>query len=77
MTTFPLNNIPGQIIIELIQFVGLWFNQNPPENWVLDMYSPQNIIMVQDLAYDKHWNFRFGSYVEAEKDRKITNGLEE
>ena len=41
------------------------------------MYSTQNIIMVQDLDYDNHCKFRFGSYVEAHEDCKINNVMEE
>ena len=52
--TFPFNKIPGRIIIELIQFVGILLNQEPSENWVLDVYYPQNIITGQDLPYDKY-----------------------
>ena len=43
----------------------------------MDVYSPQNIIMVQDLDYDKHCNFIFSLYVEAHEYCKITNNMEE
>ena len=33
--------------------------------------------MVQDLAYEKHYKFRFGSCVESHEDRNTTNGMEE
>ena len=52
--TFTSKKIPGRIIIKLIQFMGIWFNQESLENWILDVYYPQNIIMGQDLTYDKH-----------------------
>ena len=75
--SFPFKKIPGQIIIEMFRFLGIWINQAPSYNGVSDVYSPQNIIMGQDLAYDKHCKFRFGSYVEAHEDRKIANETEE
>ena len=64
----PIINLPFKktldlIIIETIRFVGIWINQEPSENGVSDVYFPQNIIMYQDLSYDKHCKFRFGSYV--------------
>ena len=52
--TFPFKKITGRIIIELIQFVGIWINQDPSDNRVLDVYSPQNIITGQELDYEKH-----------------------
>ena len=33
--------------------------------------------MVQDLAYENHCKFRFGSCVESHEDRNITNDMEE
>ena len=33
--------------------------------------------MVQDIAYDKHYKFRFGSYTEDQEYHKITNDMEE
>ena len=41
------------------------------------MYSPKNIIMDQDLAYEKHCKFIFGSYVEDNEYCKITNNMKE
>ena len=35
------------------------------------MYYPHNIFMFQDLAYDKHCKFIFGSYVESHEYCKI------
>ena len=32
ISTFPFNNIPGRIIIELIWFLGIWINQEPSYN---------------------------------------------
>ena len=57
--------------------MGIWINQEQSDNGVQDVYSPQNIIMVQDVDYDKHRSFRFGSYVEAYEYRWITNNMEE
>ena len=73
ISTFPLKKIPVRIIIELIRFLGLFLNQEPSENGVSDVYYPQNIIMVQDLAYENHCKFIFGSYVEDQEDLNITN----
>ena len=75
--TFPFKKIPGQIIIELIRFVGIWLNQEPYDNGVLDVSYPSNITMDQNIAYDKHYKVRFGSYVESHEDHKITNYMEE
>ena len=41
------------------------------------MYYPHNIFMFQDLAYDKHCKFIFGSYVESHEYCKIINNMEE
>ena len=41
------------------------------------MYSPLNIIMGQDVTYDKHCKFIFGSYVESHDNCKITNYVDE
>ena len=54
-----------------------WINQEPADNGLLGVYSPHNIFMVQDLAYDKHRKFRFRSYVESHEYRKIKNEMEE
>ena len=50
ISTFPFNNTPGRIIIEIIRFVGIWLNQEPSENGVSDVYSTRNIIMGKYLA---------------------------
>ena len=71
--TFPFNKIPGQIIIKLIRFVGVYLDQEPSENGVSNVYYPPNIIMGQDLAYENHCKFRFRSYVESHEDCNITN----
>ena len=77
ISTFPFKKIPGRIIIEIICFLGLWLNQEPLENGVSGVYSPKNIIMGQDLDYDKHCKIIFGFYVEAHEDRNIPNDMEE
>ena len=64
ISTFLFKKIPGWIIIELIPFVGLWRNQETPDNGVSDVYYPQNMIMVQALSYYKQFKFMFGSYGE-------------
>ena len=77
ITTFSFKNIPGQIIIELVRFLGIWINQYPSENEVSGVYSPRNIIMVQYLSYDKHCKLIFSSCVESHEDTNITNNMEE
>ena len=77
ISTLMFKNTPGRIIIELIWFVGIWINQEPSENGVLDVYYPRNKIMVQDLAYGNECKFRFWYYVEASENHKITNDMEE
>ena len=57
--------------------MGLCPNQEPSENGVSGVYYLQNIILGQDLAYDKHCKFRFGAYVESHEDHHITNNMEE
>ena len=74
--TSPFKNIPGQIIIKPIYFVGLWINQESSDNGVSDVYSTQNIIMVQDIYYEKHCKFIFETYIESHKYFKITNDME-
>ena len=76
ISTFPFKNIPVWMIVELLWFVGIWLNQEPSDNGVLDLYFPLNIIMGQDIDYDKHCKFRFSSYVEAHEDRKISKDME-
>ena len=73
----PFKNIPGRTIIELIRFVGIWLNQELYENGVSDVYSPQNIFMVQDLAFEKHCKFRLRYYVYDHDYHNITNNTEE
>ena len=65
----------GRIIIDLIRFVWICINQKPSNNGVPDVYYPYNIIMVQDIAYEKHCKLRFGSFVESHGDFKITNNM--
>ena len=43
--TSVFKNIPDQIIIEIIRFVGIWINQEPIDNGVLNVYSTRNIII--------------------------------
>ena len=62
VSNFPFKKIPGRIIIELIRFVGICINKSPEYNGLLDVYPPQNIIMGQDLAYYKNFNYIFRSY---------------
>ena len=57
--------------------MGFWINQEPSDNGVLDVYSPQNVIMGKGLAYENHCKFRFGYYVESHGDCNITNYMEE
>ena len=76
LSSFLFKNISGRIIIELIRFVGIWFNQDPSYNGVSYVYYPQNIIMGQYLAYDKHCKFRFGSYVETNDGYEINDNTE-
>ena len=75
--TFLLKKIPGQIIVELIWFVGLQINQEPSENGVSGVYSLQIITMVQDISYDKHYRFRLVFCVKFYEDRNIINNMEE
>ena len=74
--TFPFKNIPGQIIIEIIRFVGICINQGPSYNGVSDFYSPHNIIMVKNIAYENHCKFIYGSYVEDHEYHNIDNYME-
>ena len=74
---FPFKKIPGRIIIELILFVELWLNQEPSSNGVTDFYSPRNIIIGHNPAYNKNYKFSFGSSVEAHNNRKIINNMNE
>ena len=71
ISNFLFKKILSQIIIELIWFVGVWLGQKPSDNGVLYFYSPHNIIMGQDISYEKHYKFRFGYYVEAHEYFKI------
>ena len=75
--TFKFKKVPGRYIIELVWLVGLWLNQEPSENGVSDVYSLQNIIMIQDLDYDNHCKFISRSYVESHEYYKINNDMEE
>ena len=77
ISNFPFKNIPGRTITELTRFVGIWLNQEPLDNGVSGVYYSRNIIMGKDLSYNKHYNFIFGSYVEAHDCPKITNNTEE
>ena len=73
ISTFLFKNIPGLIIIEPIRLVRIWTNQEPLDNGVSGVYYSRNIIMGKDLSYNKHYNFIFGSYVEAHDYCKINN----
>ena len=74
---FTFKKIPGQIIIGLIQFVGLCLNQDISGNRVLYVYPQRKTIMGRNLAYENHYKFRFGSCVESHDDSKITKDTED
>ena len=76
ISNFPFMNIPGQIIITVIRFVGLWLNQEPSDNGVSAVNSTQNIIIGQDIAYDKNCKLIFGYYVGSHEYRTIPNNME-
>jgi hypothetical protein len=76
-STLPFIKVPKRIIVELINFVVLWFNAFPPARGISQTYSPRTIMTGTILDYNKHCRLLFGAYVETHEENKHSNTLKE
>ena len=72
---FPYTKLPCQVVTHLVYFAVLWLNSLPAADGVSNKYSPREIVLGQELDFNKHCISTFGSYVQAHNDPTITNTM--
>jgi hypothetical protein len=65
------------MIVELINFVVLWYNAFPPLSGVSKTYSPRTIMTGTTLDYANHLKLPFCAYVETHEENNPTNMMKE
>jgi hypothetical protein len=75
--SLPFKIIPGRMIIKMLANVVQWINAFPPSSGVSTSYSLRKIMTGMALDLNKHCQIPFGAYAEVQKDRSITNTMDE
>jgi hypothetical protein len=63
------------VAIGLVYFVTFWINAFVDNQGISKTFSPREIITRRGLDWNKHARALFGQYIQAHKDRNITNTM--
>ncbi len=73
--TLPYSKIPQIMLIHLLHFVVMWFNNFPTLKGILVDYSPRELILRHHLSYKRHCHAPFGAYCETHEENSPTNSM--
>ncbi|KAL7464039.1 hypothetical protein ACHAXS_004383 [Conticribra weissflogii] len=75
INTIAFKKMPVCIMIKLIYFCTMWLNAVPNRSGVSQEYSPREIVVRQQVDYEKHCWVPFGAYCVVIEDQDQTNTM--
>ena len=76
-TNIPFLSFTRKMVIELENHVVILLNASPPKSRLSKTYSPRTKMTVKDLDWKIICRLHFEAYARVQKDRTITNTLED
>ena len=69
----PFDHLPKIMVNTLVQESAKKLNFFPAKNGISNYYSPRTILHQENLDFDRHCKFAFGTYVQAHDESNPTN----